>query len=88
MKSAMRLAAPLVFCLISSSLALPQEKASKKDKKPEQGQTATPATPAPARAPLAFGVTEDTPVRMKLTRTMSSADAKVDEKVDFEILED
>ena len=88
MKSAMRLAAPLVFCLVSSSLALPQEKASKKDKKPEPVQTSTPATPAPARAPLAFGVTEDTPVRMKLTRTMSSSDAKADEKVDFEVLED
>jgi hypothetical protein len=35
MKFAMRLAAPLVFCLVSSSLALPQEKATKKDKKPE-----------------------------------------------------
>lgn len=89
MKSAMRLAAPLVFCLVSSSLALPQEKASKKDKKtPEPVQTSTPATPAPARAPLAFGLTEDTPVRMKLTRTMSSSDAKADEKVDFEVLED
>lgn len=88
MKSAMRLAALLVFCLVSSSLALPQEKASKKDKKPEPVQTSTPATPAPARAPLAFGLTEDTPVRMKLTRTMSSSDAKTDEKVDFEVLED
>jgi hypothetical protein len=88
MKSAMRLAAPLVFCLVSSSLALPQEKATKKDKKPEPVQTATPATPTAPRAPLAFGVTEDTPVRMKLTRTMSSADAKADEKVDFEVLED
>ena len=88
MKSAMRLAAPLVFCLVSSSLALPQEKASKKDKKPEQVQTSTPATPAPARAPLAFGLTEDTPVKIRLTRTMSSKDAKADEKVDFEVLED
>lgn len=88
MKSAIRLAAPLVFCLVSSSLALPQEKASKKDKKPEQVQTSTPATPAPARAPLAFGLTEDTPVKIRLTRTMSSKDAKADEKVDFEVLED
>src|SRR6266852_1173464 len=88
MKSAMRLAAPLAFCLVSSSLALPQQKASKQDKKPEQVQTSTPATPAPARAPLAFGLTEDTQVKMKLTRTMSSKDAKADEKVDFEVLED
>jgi hypothetical protein len=88
MTSAMRLAAPLAFCLVSSSLALPQQKASKQDKKPEQVQTSTPAIPAPPRAPLAFGLTEDTPVKMKLTRTMSSKDAKADEKVDFEVLED
>ena len=84
----MRFAAPLVFCLVGSSLAFPQEQANKKDKKPEQAQTSTPATPAPVRAPLAFGLTEDTPVRMKLTRTMSSSDAKAAEKVDFEVLED
>jgi PEGA domain len=83
MKSAMRLAAPLALCLVSSALALPQEKASKKDKKPEQVQT-----PTPPRTPLAFGLAEDTPVRMKLTRTMSSSDARADEKVDFEVLED
>jgi hypothetical protein len=37
---------------------------------------------------LTFGLSEDTPVRLKLSRTMSSHDAKVDEKVDFEVLED
>ena len=37
---------------------------------------------------LTFGLPEDTPVRLKLSRTMSSHDAKVDEKVDFEVLED
>lgn len=42
-------------------------------------------TPRPA---LEFGLAEDTPVRIKLTRTMSSKDAKVDEKVDFEVIED
>ncbi len=45
-------------------------------------------SPAPTRPPLAFGLAEDTPVRLKLTRTMSSSDAKVDDKVDFEVLED
>src|SRR5437773_9157019 len=87
MKSVMRLTAPLVFCLLHSSLAFPQEKA-KKDKKTEQVQTSAPATPAAPRQPLAFGLTEDTPVRIKLTRTMSSKDAKAAEKVDFEVLED
>src|SRR6266480_6246196 len=87
MKSVMRLTAPLVLCLLHSSLAFPQEKA-KKDKKTDQVQTSATATPAAPRQPLAFGLTEDTPVRIKLTRTMSSKDAKADEKVDFEVLED
>lgn len=85
MKSPMRLAALLGFCLLHSSLVSPQEKAPKKDK---QGQASVPATPAPPRAPLAFGLAEDTPVKIKLSRTMSSKDAKADEKVDFEVIED
>lgn len=88
MKSAVRIASTLVFCLIYSSLAFPQEKANKKDKNPASVQPAAPVSPAPPRPPLAFGLAEDTPVRLKLTRTMSSKDAKADEKVDFEVLED
>lgn len=88
MKSPVRIASALVFCLIYSSLACPQEKSNKQDKNPAPAQTAAPVTPAPHRPPLAFGLAEDTPVRLKLTRTMSSKDAKADEKVDFEVLED
>lgn len=84
MKSLTRIAALVVASLICSALAFSQEKP--RDKKPEQ--TPAPATPAPPRQPLAFGLVEDTPVRIKLTRTMSSKDAKADEKVDFEVLED
>jgi PEGA domain len=46
------------------------------------------SAPPAARPPLEFGLAEDTPVRLKLTRMMSSKDAKVDEKVDFEVIED
>ena len=88
MKSIMRLTTPLMFCLLQSSLAFPQEKPGKKDKKTEQAQSSAPVTPSAPRPPLDFGLTEDTPVRLKLTRTMSSKDAKLDEKVDFEVLED
>jgi|ERR1700738_132432 len=83
-----RIAALAVVCLICSALAFSQEKTSQKDQKTERSQTATPATPAPPRPPLAFGLTEDTPVKLKLTRTMSSHDATLNEKVDFEVLED
>lgn len=88
MKSAMRITLTLASCLISATVAFPQEKSSKKDQKSPPVQTAAPASPAPTRPPLAFGLAEDTPVRLKLTRTMSSKDAKADEKVDFEVLED
>jgi len=88
MRLTTRITALIAVCSICSALVLSQEKASKKDKKTEQSQTATPATPAPPRPALAFGLAEDTPVRLKLTRTMSSKDAKADERVDFEVLED
>jgi len=83
-----RIALTLVFCLILATLAFPQEKPSKKDKKSMPVQPAASATPAQPRPPLEFGLSEDTPVKLKLTRTMSSKDAKADEKVDFEVLED
>ena len=37
---------------------------------------------------MEFGLTEDTPIRLKLNRNMSSGTAKVDEKVDFDVVED
>ena len=82
-------AAPfLALCLICPPLAYSQEK-NKKDKKGgAQPQTQAPLTPVSTRPPLAFGLTEDTPVKLKLARTMSSADAKTNDKVDFEVLED
>jgi hydrogenase maturation factor len=53
---------------------------------PQQGQP--PQEPAAPRPAMAFGLSEDTPVRLKLNRNMSSGTAKVDEKVDFDVVED
>jgi hypothetical protein len=86
MKTVMRITKGVVFCLVLSSPALAQQKATTKDKKMDQVLTSAPAQ-AP-RPPLTFGLTEDTPVRIRLARTMSSKDARVDEKVDFEVLQD
>jgi hypothetical protein len=87
MKTVMRITTGVVFCLVLSLPALAQQKATTKDnKKMDQVQTSAPA-PAP-KPPLAFGLTEDTPIRIRLARTMSSKDARVDERVDFEVLED
>jgi hypothetical protein len=79
----MRITALLVFCLIYSSSVLPQQK---KDKQTEPPQSSAPNKTT--SSPLAFGLAEDTPVRIRLARTISSRDAKVDERVDFEVLED
>lgn len=38
--------------------------------------------------PLAFGLQDGTPIKLRLARNLSSADAKTGETVDFEILED
>ena len=74
----------LAMCLLCSSLVSSQDKA--KDQK--QVNQASPVASATPKPPLAFGLTEDTPVKIKLARTMSSSDAKAGEKVDFEVLED
>ena len=80
----------LLLCVTVPFNAYPQEKKTreKEPRKTTQAQTPAEVTPPAPRAPLAFGLSADTPVRLKLTRTMSSKDAKADEKVDFEVLED
>jgi len=83
-KSLTRIAVLVAVTLICSAPVFPQEKS----KKAEQAQAPAQTTPATPRPPLAFGLTEDTPVKIRLTRTMSSKDAKANEKVDFEVLED
>src|ERR1700704_4622141 len=82
-----RMTALLVFCLICSSSMLAQQKTAAKDKQAELPQSSTSSKTATS-PPLAFGLAEDTPVRIRLARTMSSSDARVDERVDFEVLED
>jgi hypothetical protein len=87
MNTVVRIAIVVVFCLIVSSSALPQQPSqttAPRDPKAAPAQSSAPAT----KAPLAFGLNEDTPIRIKLARTMSSKDAKIDDRVDFEVLED
>ncbi len=47
----------------------------------------TPGTQIVAE-PLAFGLQDGTPIKLRLARNLSSADAKTGETVDFEVLED
>jgi hydrogenase maturation factor len=78
----------LAVTLLSQFAHSQDQKPKSKDQKPPAQPQAAPQPAATPRPPLAFGLAEDTPVRLKLARTMSSHDAKVDEKVDFEVVED
>jgi hypothetical protein len=50
-----------------------------------QNQEVASATPKP---PLVFGLEDGTPVKLRISRTISSEDAQVGDNVDFEVLED
>src|ERR1043166_2994825 len=51
-------------------------------------QTAAAPGQTPTSPTMAFGLLDGTPTRMRLSRTMSSKDAKTGENVDFEVLDD
>jgi len=59
---------------------------SKQDAK-EQQPAQKPET-VPLKQPLAFGLEDGTPIKIRLTRNLSSADATTGDRVDFEVLED
>lgn len=82
------------LALIAGSAGIPQprdlrtysaqDKAVKSGTKTEQSPTAAEAI----RAQLVFGLEDGTPIKLRISRTISSADAKVDDKIDFEVLEE
>src|SRR5258707_8489147 len=82
----MRLACSFV---LSTSLAIsgfadfPQATQDNKNTKPVQ----KPET-ASLKQPLAFGLEDGTPIKLRLTRNLSSADATTGDRADFEVLED
>jgi hypothetical protein len=67
---------------------LSQEKSKDKDKSNSSSQTQSTPPPSPPKPMTTFGLPEDTPVRLRLNRTISSATEKVDDKVDFTVIED
>jgi len=54
----------------------------------QSNQTQQAAAATTANPPLAFGLEDGTPVKLRISRTVSSEDAKVGDTVDFEVLED
>lgn len=55
---------------------------------PQQNPAQTSTTTQSLKQALAFGLQDGTPVKLRISRNLSSADAKVGETVDFEVLED
>ncbi len=82
----MRLACSFVLStsLLWSGFAEPPQAAQEnKDQQP------TPKTEIVSlKQPLAFGLEDGTPIKLRLTRNLSSADATTGDRVDFEVLED
>lgn len=85
----MRAACSLILSvLILFSNALLASTQTTQDKNAKQAaQEPQPVAPV-IKQPLAFGLEDATPVKLRINRTMSSADAQLNETVDFEVLEE
>ena len=81
-------------CVLSAILlhtnAIPSQTQSTTPQAKTDKQSTQQPEPAsqPVKPPLAFGLDDGTPVRLRINRTISSEDAKVGDTVDFEVLED
>jgi hypothetical protein len=69
--------------LFSNFADLPQAPQENKEQQPSPKTEA-----ASLKQPLAFGLEDGTPIKLRLTRNLSSADATTGDRVDFEVLED
>jgi len=84
----MRVACSLILSasLLFPSALLPSTQTTQ-DKNAKQAAQEPQPTPV-VKQPLAFGLEDATPVKLRINRNISSADAQVNETVDFEVLEE
>jgi len=80
-------------CVLSAVLALTNMSVQAQESAPQtkNGSQATQqpeSAPTTLKPPLAFGLDDGTPVRLRINRTISSEDAKVGDTVDFEVLDE
>ncbi|HXM60520.1 MAG TPA: PEGA domain-containing protein [Terriglobales bacterium] len=85
-----KLARPAIFlCLALSVQGQDQSKPnSQSPASTTQPAPAQPQTQAPATSAKGFVLEDSTPVKLRINRTISSADAHVGDTVDFEVLEE
>jgi hypothetical protein len=85
----MRLACSLIISVsLLSPSSLSASTQSTQDKNAKQSAQESPPVAPVIKQPLAFGLEDSTPVKLRINRNVSSADAQVNETVDFEVLED
>lgn len=75
--------------LLSANFQAPAN--GNKDQQPAsetKTQQSPPTEAAAVKTPLAFGLEDGTPIKLRLTRNLSSADDKTGDRVDFEVLEE
>jgi len=84
----MRVASSLVLsaflAFTSPTYLLGSAQEQKQEAKPPDTQQSNPVV----KPPLAFGLEDGTPVKLRTNRTVSSADAHVNDTLDFEVLEE
>jgi len=81
----MRLACSFVLSTsltVSGFGGFPQAQEGQNKPSPQKTETAS------LKQPLAFGLEDGTPIKLRLTRNLSSGDATTGDRVDFEVLED
>jgi hypothetical protein len=85
----MRVACSLILSssLLCPGALLPWAQTTQDNNAKQGPQEPQPVAPV-VKQPLAFGLEDATPVRLRITRTISSADAQVNDTVDFEVLEE
>src|SRR5713101_7597479 len=76
--------------VLSASLLCPNlsQSSAQSTQETKDKQTAQKPEAPPLKQPLAFGLEDGTPVKLRLTRNLSSADATTGDRADFEVLED
>ena len=81
-----------VICsfVLSASLLCPDgfQSSAQSNQETKEHQPAQKPAAAPLKQPLPFGLEDGTPIKLRLTRNLSSADATTNDRVDFEVLED
>jgi hypothetical protein len=85
----MRMACSLIISisLLFPSALLASSQILQDEKSKQATQESQPVAPV-VKQPLAFGLEDSTPVKLRINRNVSSADAQVNETVDFEVLEE